>query len=485
MTLGLDSLRAKTLAVVCLVVVAPVLFVWISSPFEDALGLQLRGDLQRVVDQVADMVRIDAPESSYADAASRFNVWIRVLDETGAQLHSIDGTEPTIRERLLFAPNPVPKLSRWDDTQPPLGERPEVAVAMEQGRAAGCAYRLGQRLLVCHVASRIEFTGKRPKIVHVSASSARGATGLYDERFQILKLTGVVLAMAVLLGGWLAYRIARPLRNLRDQVLERTRPPVSTQPVDRGKDAEFGELADAFNELLLSLDDRRRANEAFMADMAHEIKNPVAAIRAAAESLARGEDVSARRAERLSNILGDSARRLDRVTTNFLELARAESGLPEARREDVRVGRLIENAMSSYQDDSRFEHLDIDIDVEDVWISGSPDHIERAVRNLVENALSFADGSVQIRVRRFADTVEIRVSDDGKGIPPDDVPRVFDRFFTRRDDGGGTGLGLAMTRAIVEAHSGQIEVESELGVGTTFTIELPRLDSLDSRIEDH
>lgn len=479
MTFGLNSLRAKTLAVVCVLVVAPVVFVWLSSPFEDALGYQMRSELGTAAGQVADLVRIDATHTEYLEMARRFNVWIRVVDESGEVSESADGTEPSLRERLLFAPDPVPRLETWDHTRPPLGKRREIREAMATGRAGSCGYRMEGRLLVCFLAERIQFTGRKPKVVHVSASAARGATGLYDERFQVLKLMGVVLALAAALGIWLAYRIARPLRSLREQVQARTEPPVSTRPVDRGQDDEFGELADAFNELLGALEERRKANEAFMADMAHEIKNPVAAVRATAESLGKGEDVSARRAERLSNILDDSSRRLDRVVTNFLELARAESGLPEAKRDEVRVGRLVENAMESYATEERWADVELVVDCDDVWVSGSAEHIERAVRNLVENALSFARVRVEVRVRRFGDTVEIRVEDDGKGIAADDLNRVFDRFFTRRDDGGGTGLGLAMTRAIVEAHSGSIDVESRVDEGTIFTVELPRLDVID------
>lgn len=477
MTLGLNSLRAKTLAVVCVLTVAPVIFVWLSSPFEDALGFQLRSELNTAADQMSDLVRMDAPEVDYEQLAERFGVWVRVVDpRTGETVVDVDGTQPTLREWLLFAPDPVPRLAEWDDTQPPLGRRSEIAdvlAAKDHFRQGGCSYRMDDRLLVCQVAERVQFTGST-KVLHISAGSARGATGIYDERFQILKLMGAVLGLAAALGLWLAYRIAGPLRSLRDQVLERTKPPVSTTPVERGSDDEFGELADAFNALLGALDRRRRENEAFMADMAHEIKNPVAAIRAAAESLDKGQDVPAQRAQRLANILNDSSRRLDRVVTNFLELARAESGLPEVERKEVRLGRLIENAMQSYQVDERYPHVELVVRCDDEWTAGSAEHLERAVRNLVENALSFAKSRVEVVVRRIGDAVEVRVSDDGKGIPPDDVPRVFDRFFTRRDDGGGTGLGLAMTRAIVEAHAGGIQVESEVGVGTTFTVVIPR-----------
>lgn len=480
MTFGLDSLRAKTLAVIAVLVVAPVVFVWITSPFEDAMGGDLRSDLRRARDQAADLARIDAPHADQLEVARRFGVWTRVLRvEDKKVIESADGTSPTFRERLLFAPDPVPTLEDWDnELQPPLPEREEVRAALKLGEFGGCVSGRGDRMLICYTATRLEPPGKPELVVHVSSSYARGTTGLYDERWQILKLMLVVLTMAAALGLWLASRITRPLESLREQVRERTRPPVSTRPVEPAGDSDFAELAEAFNELLGALDERRRANERFMADMAHEIKNPVAAVRAAAESLGKGEDVTAQRAERLSNILRDSSRRLDRVVTNFLELARAESGLPEVIREDVQLGRLVENVMSAYCADERHAHLQIEVDCEDVWVPGSAEHLERAVRNLVENALSFAKSRVVVRVRRVGELVEVSVRDDGKGILPEDVARVFDRFFTRRDDGGGTGLGLAMTRAIIEAHSGTIDVDSSVGVGTTFSFTLERLDTL-------
>lgn len=475
MNWGLRSLRARTLAVVCVVVVAPVIFVWLSSPFEDALGGQLRSSLRTAADVAADHVRTDAPEDDFADIARRLGVRIRVVDADRKVVHDVDGTgTPSWREWLMFAPEAVPQLADWEALQPPVAQRPEVDLAFVSGRAAACSYQLDDRLLVCQLAVRVNLAGMdRGRVMYVAAATARGASGLYGERYLILKLTILVLVLAGGLGGWLAYRIQRPMRDLRDQVLERTRPPVSTRPVELSGDDDFAELADAFNALLGALERQRRENEGFMADMAHEVKNPVAAIRAAAESLDKGGDVPAKRAERLAKILSDSSRRLDRVVVNFLELARAESGLPEASRVALQLDELLDNALQTYRADEQYAHIELSLDSSDVRVLGSADHLERAVRNLVENALSFASSRVRVAAVRDLTEVVLTIEDDGPGIAEEDHERVFERFFTRRHDGGGTGLGLAMTRAIVEAHAGSIAVSSEPGKGTTFTIRLP------------
>lgn len=471
---GLSTLRAKTLAVIAVLVVTPVLFVWLTSPFETALGGDLRSEMTHAAHQAADLVRIEAPDSEFTKIARRFGLWIRVLGP-GGRVVSANENQPTLRERLLFAPDPVPTVASWDAEQPPFHERRESELARAEGAAGSCGYANDGQLLVCTRASVVRPTGREPVLIHVVAANAHATSGLYGERWQVLKVMSVVLVVALVLGGWLASRITRPLQRLRDQVRERTKPPVSTRPVDRGDDADFAELADAFNELLGAVDEHRRANERFMADMAHEIKNPVAAIRAAAESLARGEDVSAQRAARLARILDDSSRRLDGVVSNFLELARAESGLPQVQNDEFKFDELVHNVAATYRADERHARLNLVVQCDEVWASGSAEHIERALRNLVENALSFARTTVTVTARRRTDLIEVSVQDDGSGIAHADLDRVFDRFFTRRDDGSGTGLGLAMTRAIIEAHGGEITVESTVGIGTTFTFTLQRL----------
>jgi signal transduction histidine kinase len=217
-----------------------------------------------------------------------------------------------------------------------------------------------------------------------------------------------------------------------------------------------------------------------MADMAHEIKNPVAAIRAVSESLERRPEVDAERAERLAKILKDSSARLDAVVNRFLELARAESGLPRADKSEVRVDELVKNIVESFSTDERYTAIKFDLASFKATVLGSAAHLETVVRNLVANAASFAKTEVRVRVERREDWVVIEVSDDGKGIAEDDLPRVFDRFFTRRDDGGGTGLGLAMVLALTRAHGGKVRVESEVGKGSTFIVELPALTGLSS-----
>jgi len=476
----LTSLRARTLAVICAVVVIPVVFVWLSSPFEDAIGHQMRQALQNGVADAAHLVRTDSPISDFEELAEDYGIWIRVIDGEGNVELSSDGiSEPSFRERMLFAPSEVPEAESWDRVQRPIFERKLVATAAEHEKGRGhCKYALEGTLLMCEFARHITLPGRPARTIYAVTGSPRAISALYDDRNSVLKLTILVMMVAILLGVWLGWRIGRPLDELREQVLARVEPVVSTTPIEVEGDDEFAQLRRAFNRLLSALSDRNEANQAFMADMAHEVKNPVAAIRAAAESLDRKE-IDQERAERISRILKDSSRRLDHVVQNFLELARAEAGLPTDERKEIRLDELAANLASTYADDPRFAEIELETDLTRVVISASPEALETALRNLLQNAASFADSRVILRAFREGDEAVIEVSDDGPGIDEKEPRKVFERFYTRRDDGGGTGLGLAMVRAIANAHGGIAEVESKKGEGALFRMRLPVLTGID------
>ncbi len=272
---------------------------------------------------------------------------------------------------------------------------------------------------------------------------------------------------------------------LRAQVLERAaRAEQGAAPrLELARRDEIGDLALAFDGLLRTLDERRLANEAFVADLVHEFKNPVAAIRASAEQLqARDPDP---RTERLARILEASSERLDALVTQFLELARAEAGMPTEARAPTDVAALARGVMGAIASDVRWSGVSFAFDPAShdgaaegsALVEGVSLRLESALRNLIENAASFAapGGKVDVRVTPGDDGVLVAIHDTGPGITESDLPRVFDRFFTTRGRALGTGLGLALVKAVVIAHGGEIRAESAPGDGATFRLSLPRL----------
>lgn len=477
------SLQLRAIVALIGVVVAPLVFVWLSEPFEVTVTYRMQRDLERALSESSRALATgELPASRLAPIAERYGVRLRVFDSSTAELvldedHSIDQTLVSQYATLGLTATQRARLERYDEFLGPLIARRSVLdTLVERERSGSCELSDDKILMVCDLAMIGQIAPGREAVIHAQALTPRAISSLYESRYQLLKLALQVSIIAVLMGVWLGWRIIRPVNHLREQVVERTIAPVSTEPVDvPPKRDEVAQLAGAFNELLFAIEDSRQVNASFMADVAHEIKNPIAAVRACAESLGRGQPVDEKRAARMARALKTSSERMDALISRFLELARAEAGLPGEQRDMVRIDRLVEGVLDSLSVDERYQRVDFQLESEPAVVLAASVHIESVARNLIDNAASLVGegGWVKIVITSLRGDVVLTVEDNGPGIKPEDLPKIFDRFFTRRADKTGTGLGLAMTRAIVNAHQGAITVRSELGEGTVFTVRLP------------
>jgi len=445
----LRSLRLRAVLVVAAVACGPLLIVAVSDSVERGASRRMERNL------VAGLDAIEADPQAFARVAGDRGIWVRLLDGDAVLEH--DGETPSwtirLRDRWL-RPDGAPSLTEFDAGRPEATARRVVRAAMEGRSQAACLPSDGGRLVVCEAARPLP----GGVIAYVSESSRRPIRAVYDLRYHLGKLTLATLPVALLLAWWLGRRMVRPLELLQAQARAQVAAARPGLKLDRGD--EFGDLADALNALLGALDERKQANQAFVADLVHEFKNPVAAIRAASEMLEGGAPTE-ERTERIARVLGDSTRRLDDLVTRFLELARAEAGLPDEAREPVDVGALA-------------RLVDADATVEgDCVVVGVAASLESVVRNLVDNARSFANPvapEVSVGVVRRGSVVCLTVRDNGPGIDAADRPRVFDRFFTKRRTGKGTGLGLALVRAVAEAHGGGASVRNDGGAVFEVTL---------------
>lgn len=210
-----------------------------------------------------------------------------------------------------------------------------------------------------------------------------------------------------------------------------------------------------------------RLRRQLMADVAHELRTPLAILQGRIEGLLDG--VYARDDARLGELL-DETRHLSRLVEDLRTLANAEAGALDLRKEPVDVAELIRDVAASFE-----RPIDVDAPDDLPLLELDPMRVREVLLNLLSNADRHtpADGTISIRAEALPRRIEIRVSDTGSGIAPEDLPRIFDRFQKGRNS-RGSGLGLAIARDLVRAHDGEIHVESEQGKGTTVTVSFPR-----------
>jgi signal transduction histidine kinase len=349
-------------------------------------------------------------------------------------------------------------------------------------------YRSAQGVPVYDFAVPVYVLAEKRAAARVGLSVERELAGLARTRNTILAVGVGVLALAIAGAVVQARRITGPVDRLVAGATALTagdldhRIPITGSP-------ELARLAEAFNSMAASLQARlqevrdaqdevvRSARLAAMGEiaaaMAHETRNPLAALRNCVQVLARGTGLRAEDAE-LLGIMRAEARRLNDIVGEFLAFGRPRP----PRLQDTDVQAVVDDTVALLARDDRVGHgvrIDTRHDPALVPIAADPDQLRQLLWNLCLNAVQAAGDSggitIAITTARDRDAVRIAVSDDGPGIAKDVQPHLFEPFFTTRRD--GTGLGLAIVARIVEDHGGRITVESAEGAGTTFTVTLP------------
>ncbi len=295
-------------------------------------------------------------------------------------------------------------------------------------------------------------------------------TGGWLRVFSVLAL--VLLFLVIAGGAGRVRRMARPMGDLVEGAGRIEAGDYSARVRESGP-RELRSVARAFNAMsarLQATDEQRRT---FLADVAHELRTPLTVIQGQAEAIADG--VYPGDAAHVAPIL-DATRTLERLVEDLRTLVLSDAGNLVLNREHVDLGALAQDAISSFQSqaESLAVSLSATISADIPMVDADPARINSVIANLLSNALRHtpAGGSIRIVVAPAGDSVALSVTDTGVGIPPDLLPRAFERFV-KGPSSSGSGLGLAIARDIVTAHGGTIEIESKGGAGTTVRMTLP------------
>ena len=289
------------------------------------------------------------------------------------------------------------------------------------------------------------------------------------------------VVLALLGAGVIAVRMTRSLRRLSvatTQVVEGSFvAPVGVE----GRD-EIGRLAQAFNRMGERLREADRMKEEFFSHISHELRTPLTSVREAA-TLLRDEvpGVLAPKQARLVEIIAASTDRVLRLVNEILELSRLRAGLLAIDRRNVDIGNLVHRALEQVrpQAEARGLRMESNGAIDGARVLGDEERLLQVLVNLLGNAIKFTPpgGAVRLGVTAGTDRVEVAVEDTGVGIPPEALPRVFERYWQARGTRAGTGLGLAIVKSIVEMHGGCVQAHSSEGKGSRFVVQLPRAEA--------
>ena len=337
--------------------------------------------------------------------------------------------------------------------------------------------------------------GGRPvgAVVLVTAAGELDAL-VRAEREQVLQMFLIAILVSIGLSLVLASTVANPLADLaaaaevgRDKNSRQVSPGRVRIPDLTGRPDEIGRLSAALRGMVAALYERIDANEQFAADVAHEIKNPLASLRSAVGTLrvAKRED----QRERLLNVIEHDVRRLDRLVSDISNASRLDAELVKEEEEPFDLLKLLHNLSDYLGEQARKKGIEFitDFPSEPITISGLEARLAQVFVNIIGNAISFCEEGDAIRVwaRRRENRVLVVVEDTGPGIPEQALGKIFNRFYTSRPEsqfGNNSGLGLAISKQIVEAHGGVIWAEnirpteadmSSEPLGARFVVGLP------------
>lgn len=466
------SIRWKFVAVSVLLVLIPIFF--LNKYSIDFFDKFTRKELE---EHMIDVARILGHE--YLEAAGSGPAAVERLQE---RMEAYAGELDT-RLRIVSTNGVVVLDSRQGEAGADLSDRSEVASAMRGEYGAINKLTPDNQYMYYYIALPVKDGNATKAIAYLSrhTSPIIGAINRMVSRHRIAYAISIVVATAIAI--LLALTLIHPLRRLTKAARGFARGERSFDCRIRGND-EIAQLHQAIDSMVKEIERKNRYNRDFLATAAHELKTPLAAVRGAAEVLQNGADRDPETRKRFIENIGFETCRLNRIVGELLELTRIDVENVRGNSRIVDYGKCLQSAVERVAGTLPESHADIEFKPppETVRVKVVPEHIEQVASNLIENAARYtpASGKMEISVARAGrQRVRTTVADTGCGIDPENLGKVFDRFFTTApptsSSDHGSGLGLAIVKNIVDNHNGEIHVESRPGEGARFTFTLPCL----------
>lgn len=300
-------------------------------------------------------------------------------------------------------------------------------------------------------------------------------------------LSCIVIIIGATIGGWfITGQALKPVRAMTDSAKTIGEGNVEERlPVPDSND-ELAELAQAFNEMIERLDSSSKQMQRFTADASHELRTPLTIMKGEIEVALR-KTRTPEEWQRIAVSFLDEVNHMSAITDDLLSLARIDSGEMTIAREVIDFDEVITHEAERFRKMAEANHCLITCDsIPGLFVVGDREMLERLVRNLLENAIKYSvhGGDIRVTADLIGQEIVVSVHDSGMGITREDLPRIFERFYRGQNSltthRRGTGLGLSICLWITQAHGGQLEVASQVGAGSTFTVRFPANDDIEN-----
>jgi len=412
----------------------------------------------------------DAVDDSLRDRARGIE---RFLDDHEARLGQPEVQEEFLAHGDLF--RVFDQDGRWIHTTAKLQDLPppmlDAVAGSETAQLGGAPLRL--------LTDSVALDGRR-YVVQVAAPLDEIQRGFTRALWILLPMLPLVLALASVGGYWMSRRALTPVDAIARTARSLSADTLSQRLVVPRTGDELERLSTTLNDMLARLESAFTKIARFTADASHELRTPLALIRTTAEVALRGSQPPAELRSALEQVIAE-VERTSHLVENLLLIAKADSGEAQLQRRPVDLVQSVGEACAQASVLARVKGIELETRLPDaaIWITGDAAALRRLFLILLDNAVKYtpAGGRSEVSLTARGSSIVGSVSDTGIGIPPADLPHVFDRFYrvdrARSREQGGAGLGLAIGRWIAEAHGGTLTVHSALDRGSTFSVELP------------
>lgn len=302
----------------------------------------------------------------------------------------------------------------------------------------------------------------------------------YSLQSLILILSLVLLMILIFIARKITYYLVKPLKDMTNVTKKMSKGDFSERLVVKQKD-ELGDLAISFNRMAADLAEVEQKRKEFLANVSHELRTPISYMKGYSEAVEEGVVET----DKYIQVIKKETNRIDRLVHDLLDLAQLEGDSYPIQATPISFSQLIVDVVEKFEIELKTKGMEVSLDLdEDVIIFGDSDRLEQVVGNLLQNSIRYSEEGTKIELILYQkDKAIFKIKDHGEGIPLEDLPKVMERFYrvnkarTRKD--GGTGIGLAIVYQIIKKHGGEVSIQSELGKGTTVTIELPLYEELE------